>query len=291
MKGSRKSNVLSLLHMGTHRRSPSSRSIRASVVFASVLLLSGIVFVPSASAGAPPPVVPPFARVLGRTYGQWSAAQWAWELGAPNNPASQVVNPNPGTAASPTAVDCSIGNRGHVWFLAGTTYAQPFSTAFRSCAIPAGVFLFFPVVDAWADDANCPGFPPLPYTGAELKSFVQQQTDTIVAGSMSVTIDGKTVRGLTDSTTAFRAHANGFSYSVGADNALGTLLCGAPFPAGPVPPTPPGAFADGVYIMVPPLSVGTHHLHWTGAESGAPGSPFFGPASQDISYTIHVSPH
>ncbi len=49
---------------------------------------------------------------------------------------------------------------------------------------------------------------------------------------------------------------------------------------GTSPPRPPGAYADGVYIMLDPLSVGIHHI--TFAATGS-GTQTFGPASQNLS--------
>src|SRR5262249_47152462 len=91
---------------------------------------------------------------------------------------------------------------------------------------------------------------------------------------------GSSVPGLTDSTTAFRVQANGFSYTLPGNNALGPAFCGEPFSAGTTPPSP-GAFADGVYVMLPPLSVGTHHLAFTAALSGV--------GTSDVNYTITVA--
>lgn len=234
-------------------------------------------------------VVPPWLTVRGRTYSQWSAAQWRWELEQPNVTDSPVVDPNPGTATQPEPVDCTLGQSGKVWFLAGITFLQGYSAAYRSCSIPARVYLFFPVIDTWADDLNCPGLPPFTSTGKQLRKEVQQQTDTIEPKSMSVTVDGRAVKGLTNSTTAYRAAADGFSYRLPANNALSQFCSGPPpnpFPVGTSPPNPPGAYADGVYIMVAPLSVGVHHISFAAAESGTPP---FGAATQNVSYTITVT--
>jgi hypothetical protein len=87
---------------------------------------------------------------------------------------------------------------------------------------------------------------------------------------MSVTIDGRSVAGLQDSSTAYRAAADGFFYTLPAKSALSTVFCSfpnTPFPVGTMPP-PPGAFADGVYIMLAPLSVGVHHLSFAAQEAG-----------------------
>jgi hypothetical protein len=231
-------------------------------------------------------VIPPNARIDGLTYGQWSARQWTWELTAPNDPAHQVVDPNPGTAAQPERVDCSLGQQGNVWFLAGTTYAQHFSTAYRACRVPVGKFLYFPLIDVWGDNLSCPGSPNTTLTAAELQSLLAEQTDNIVPGSLHASVDGQAVANLHDASTPFRAQASGFSYTLPANNAVGPIVCGVSFPAGTMPP-PPGAFADGVYVMLPPLAVGTHHIDFGGAESGGPIGTF----SQEIHYTITVTPH
>jgi hypothetical protein len=104
----------------------------------------------------------------------------------------------------------------------------------------------------------------------------------MVPGSMSVTIDGRSVQGLSDSSTAYRATVGRFSYTLPPNNALSAFCPGNPLPAGTMPP-PPGAYADGVYIMLAPLSPGTHRLSFTAAESA-------GSISENVSYTITVKP-
>jgi hypothetical protein len=234
---------------------------------------------PAAAGAAAPGILPPQASVGGRTYSQWSAAWWQWQLGSQNVPTNPSADPKPGTSAQPEAVDCHLGQTGQVWFLAGISFAQSFTTTYRSCSVPAGVFLFFPVFDAWNDNLNCPGLPPLPNTARQLAQNVRQQVDAIDPGTMSVTIDGANVPGLRDSSTAFRAAARGFSYTL-PDNNLLSPFCATPFPAGTTPPRP-GAFADGVYILRAPLPVGVHQLHWT-AQAGK------GAIVQDVNYTITV---
>ena len=70
-----------------------------------------------------------------------------------------------------------------------------------------------------------------------------------------------------------------------ADNALSAFCPGDPFPAGTSPPSP-GAYADGVYIMLAPLAAGVHHISFAGAESG---TPVFGAFGENVTYTITVT--
>jgi hypothetical protein len=262
----------------------------AAIISAALLAAAGIGAAPSAalaqSTRPTPGVLPPWANAFGRSYSQWSAAQWQWTLQQPNVPQSPAADPNPGTPSQPQAVDCTLGQSGKVWFLAGTTPVQPYSVAYRSCSIPTGVALFFPVIDSWNDNLSCPSQPPGTLTADQLRQNVQQQTESIVSGSMSVTIDGRSVQGLSDSSTAYRAAAGGFFYTLPGNSWLSAAFCsGDPIPAGTMPP-PPGVYADGVYIMLAPLSPGTHHLNFAGVASGGP----FGAASENVSYTIVVTP-
>lgn len=262
---------------------------RMAAVGAIAVFTVSVAASPAVADGTAPPtpgVVSPSATVQGRTYAQWSAAQWQWTIEQKNVADSPVVDPNPGTPSQPEPVDCALGQTGTVWFLAGTTFLQGYSTAYRSCSVPADVYLFFPVIDVWNDNLNCPGAPSFTLSGQRLRQLAQQQTDTIVNKSMSVTVDGTVVNGLTNSTTAYRAAANGFSYALPADNALSAFCPGNPWPAGTSPPSPPGAYADGVYIMLAPLAVGVHHISFAAAESG---TPTFGPSSQNVTYTITVT--
>jgi hypothetical protein len=239
---------------------------------------------PAGAANGSAAVVPPQAKVAGRSYGQWSARQWAWEIEAPNDPTHQAVDPNPGTPSTPEPVNCALGQTGNVWFLAGTTYAQAPVPTYRSCTVPSGKLLFFPLIDSWVDNLNCPPGPPFTFTADELRAIVTAQADSIVAGSLHASVDGRAVQGLDDSGSAFRAQADGFSYALPANNALGIVFCGAPLPEGTTPP-PPGAFADGVYVMLPPLAAGTHQIDFGGSEGTGAAA-----ITQDVHYTITVGP-
>jgi hypothetical protein len=113
---------------------------------------------------------------------------------------------------------------------------------------------------------------------------------------MTATIDGVSVSGLANGKSIYRAPSPWFSYTLPADN-IGQFF-GCDFPAGTTPPTVDGhagATADGVYLMLAPLSPGTHVIHF-GGETNIPASPPpaapSGPLDfvQNINYTITVVP-
>src|SRR5437867_9117304 len=63
---------------------------------------------------------------------QW----WQWALSLPPS-----VNPQTDT----TGEDCVVGQRGSTWFLAGVFGG---GTASRTCSIPQGTTLFFPIINS-----------------------------------------------------------------------------------------------------------------------------------------------
>ncbi|PYJ19840.1 MAG: hypothetical protein DME99_11560, partial [Verrucomicrobia bacterium] len=106
-----------------------------------------------------PRVIPPHGRPYGLSYGEWGAQWWRW---AYSFPAAQFPPLQAGE------VDCSLGQSGSVWFLAGTAGQGPVT---RSCTIPAGKALFFPII-SYLNDYPCPdpNFQPPP--GQTLEEFL-----------------------------------------------------------------------------------------------------------------------
>jgi hypothetical protein len=221
-----------------------------------------------------PGVIPPSAMPDGRSYDGWSAAWWQWAFGLKVHDKNSVIVDPAFVQNGP--VDCSYGQTGHVWFLAGT-FNLPHAN--RSCAVPSGTMLF-PVIANFECDNVAP--VPTSFTAEQLKSICDSEMDSV--SSMAVTVDGVPVSGLSVSPPEpyrgpYRTQAGPFSYTLPADNIYAEV--GQVIPPGIYPnPQPPGAFATGVYLMLAPLSVGRHTLHWTAEIAGSP--------NQDITYAITV---
>lgn len=235
-------------------------------------------------------VLPPSGAAHGATYSAWSARWWQWAYQTPvHGPAGQLTPflVADRTDGQPVAVDCSYGQSGRVWFLAGTyqpSYPNGATTpsyiANRSCTVPAGTTLFFPIINSQWDNINFVGSPPGTLSEQQLRAIAKGDIDGVT--TMSATLDGHPVAGLdSPQTTAYRVASPLFHYTLPDDNLL-TAAYGAPV-AGSVPP--PGAVADGIYLLVAPPSAGQHILHWQASallpESGA----FY----QDITYRITVA--
>jgi hypothetical protein len=196
-----------------------------------------------------PGILPPGSSPYGATYADWSVRwwQWVWSQAATNSPIADTG-------------DCSAGQSGPVWFLAGAFVSTPLT---RTCTVPAGKALFFPIYNAWADNTWCPEWTT--YTLEELIGFTQWYMENV--GAVACTIDGKPVKGLDPvATSAYRVGPQVFSYTLGPNNLLANYL--GPLWAVDLTCLADGttvfpAAEDGVYLMLAPLSAGQHTIHFT----------------------------
>jgi hypothetical protein len=206
-----------------------------------------------------PGVIPPNAKAYGMTYGEWSAKWWQWAYSLP-------VGQNPFFDENGSCANGANGQLGPVWFLTGVINDS--GTAVRNCIVPAGKALFFPVLNA--EGATLEGNGS---TEAELREF-----PTYVIGlvtNLAAEIDGVSLGNLQD----YRAASPLFTYGPLPDNNV-LQLFGYDAPAGATSL----AAADGFYLMVAPLSVGEHTIHFTGTV----GDPIN--FTLDITYNLTVAP-
>ena len=172
--------------------------------------------------------------LLAGTTAQW----WQYALSIPTS-----VNP----LLDPTGADCMVGQRDPIWFLAGIF---PGGTATRTCAVPAGEWLFFPVINSV--QINAPGVcgQTDSLNATQLRSLAAPLIDS--ATNMYVKVDGKSVKSL------IRIKSDVFATTFPADNIFNNP-CGGP---GTVPA---GIYStsvdDGYYVLLKPLNSGSHTLH------------------------------
>jgi hypothetical protein len=158
----------------------------------------------------------------------------------------------------PTGQKCVVGQHGPVWFLAGT-FGGPVT---RSCSIPEGKAVFFPVINQV--DINVSN-----QTAEELRAEIAPCIDAVT--TISVEVDGEPLERVDKS----RVQSIAFEVTVPENVFL------APGTYSPV-------IDDGFYVMLKPLSVGEHTLHIIGARQGCPFSP--DPFSLDVTYKLTVVP-
>jgi hypothetical protein len=211
-----------------------------------------LAFASTGLAGGPKPhPMPVQSHVFGKTYAEWSAAWWRWALSIPFD-----HHPLTDTA------DCSTGQKGHVWFLGGSFVS---GTVDRECTVPAGKALFFPILNA-----ECSTVEPPPFYGsneAELRACAKSFVDPAV--DLFAEIDGVPVQKLGQ----YRTQSPLFTFTAPEPNVL--------FVPGPVTGQ---SVSDGYYLLLPPLPVGKHTLHFGGT------FPQFGPFTIDVTYHLTVVP-
>jgi len=186
------------------------------------------------------PLVPPTEKVAGLSQEAWSREWWQW-AGSFERSGSPV--------ADRTGERCGLAQSGAVWFLAGTYGTK---RTIRTCTIPAGKHLFFPLINYVVGPRYVGS-----HTCDHAKATAASMTDG--ATSLVLELDGKLFKDVSTHRQATRECFD-LAERVG----------------GGVAPTA----ANGYYIMLRPLSRGTHTLNFGGV---LPGD-----MSQAVTYTLHV---
>jgi hypothetical protein len=209
-------------------------------------------------------VIMPISRVFAQSFEQLSAEWWQWALSIPTS-----VNPQ----TDPTGKNAVVGQRGSIWFLAGVFGGGP---ATRTCSVPQGTALFFPVINGIGiNTPNVCGQNETPLTVSEVRAMAADQ----IAGAtnLSVTLDGKPIKNLQPpvQSTVFAValpEDNVFDKPC-EDGGLGNVPAGIYSPAA----------GDGFYVLLDPLPVGPHALHF---HAKGPHQK----SAVDVTYNITVVP-
>lgn len=189
---------------------------------------------------------------FGQTYGQWAADWWTWEFTKPADLTSQI-----GAASGP-------GNSGgNVWFPDAVFSSSGAVT--RDFTVPAGTAIFMPIVNA--SYIQFPTDDPQ-LTIDQMRAISKDAVDSMT--NVSASIDGVAVSNI----AAQRVQSPVFQFTNVPADSLGA--------ADGVTPGSVGV-DDGYYLMLSPLSVGTHTIHVTGASAELG-------FSADVTVNITVTP-
>jgi hypothetical protein len=188
-------------------------------------------------------------------------AQW-WQY-AISVPAS--VNP----LTDPTGDHCMVGQRDPIWFLAGTFPVG--KTVTRTCTVPAGEWLFFPVINNVQINVPKVCGQTGSLNAAQLRALAAPFIDA--ATNMSVQVDSKNISNL------MRIKSDAFATTIPEDNIFNLPdECGpGAVSAGVYSPS----VDDGYYVLLKPLSVGIHTLHFHAESSGG--------FALDVTYNLIVT--
>jgi hypothetical protein len=223
-------------------------------------------------------IADPATAHYGKTYAEWASEWWKWVYGATwtANPLNDTTGANCRTGQDP-AVDGGVSRE--VFFLGGTFGGD----ATRACTIPAGKALFVPLYNYLAD--NCGVALADQMTTPELQSYITTNLDATSA--LALEVDGVSVGATVASFADYRTDIAQFTYSVPVDDNLYTQW-GMTF-SGTCDPS----FQAGYYVMLEPLSAGTHTIHFHAGAPGSPADPDAGvaagdPFSLDVTYNLTV---
>ncbi len=193
------------------------------------------------------------------------AAQWMqWTLSLPND-ANPVVDQ--------TGALCAVGQRGPIWFLAGTFFG---GTLTRTCTVPEGTTLFFPVINGFAINTPGCGQPDDLNTVKKLKQFYYAEVTEFVdqAHSVSATVNGLKIK-------TQRVESQPFAVTNPPGNIWGPDACGTGVPLVPGIYSP--GITDGYWAKIENLKA-----------SPNPYTIYFHAASgdtvEDITYSLTVTP-
>jgi hypothetical protein len=154
---------------------------------------------------------------------------------------------------------------GNVWFLAGTFVGA----VTRTCTVPHGKALFFPIVNAafGAAVGDCePTAPGVPCVVSVLRAAAEASMDSV---TLEASIDGVPLTNLND----HRVQSPVFSVTVPEDNLVG-ISSGTYTPM----------VSDGYWLMLAPLSAGTHTIHFKGVVTGGVFDGFV----SEVTYNLAV---
>ena len=167
------------------------------------------------AAAAKDHVVNPHTSYNGQTYAEWSAQwfQWVNSLPFTHHPLFDTA-------------DCSVGQRGDVWFIGGKLgAASPGLT--RNCTIPEGTALFLAIANSSYDNTACDGntIEPTTFSVDELRALAGQNLEGFLDEGQC-TIDGVPVKKLLGPDTEFRVQSPVFDYTVPSVDNLLVLING-----------------------------------------------------------------
>ena len=185
-------------------------------------------------------LVPPTEMVAGISQADWSRIWWQW-AGSFDQSGSPVSDKK-GTR-------CHLRQEGDVWFLAGT-YGS--GRTIRECKVPAGKHVFFPLINY----VVFPNTAGLQLSCEMAKSSAARSTDEV--SSLVLEVDGKLYKNLE---THRQAPKQCFDLAAEAGGGLSPTA------------------ANGYWVMLRPLSPGTHKINFGGQ------LPI---GSQAVTYTLHV---
>lgn len=200
--------------------------------FLALLAATALAISTPLSASAAPAAAP--------TYGSLAAKWWIWA-------GSQPVPTNP--LVDKTGKDCANGQTGNIWFLAGAIGGGDIT---RTCTLPAGSDLFFPLINVVDIEAKADNRTP-----GDVRRILASVDVRNSTSNLTVTFDGKAI-----GPDVIRYEESPmFALTLPKNNIFSA-------PAGDYDP----CGDNGYYGLIRGATPGVHTLNFTGAYDGRLGS-------------------
>jgi hypothetical protein len=132
---------------------------------------------------------------------------------------------------------------GKVWFLASSFFGGTFE---RTCTVPTGKALFFPIIPAAFGAAVFDCEPTNPGVPCDVTALRTAAAESMQPVTLEVSIDGEALSNLGD----YEVQSPVFSVTLPEGNVAGV-------PSGTYTPM----VSDGYWLMLAPLSAGEHTIH------------------------------
>lgn len=173
----------------------------------------------------------PYESPFGVSYGQWTVRWWQWAHSSPTN-----LNP----VLDSTGANAAVNQTGPVWFIAGTFGEK--QTAKRSCSIPSGKAILFPVINYEMNELENLSIK----AGPDLIKHVKEDIDDIVTKEAKV--DNELI-------PIYRVQSDPeiFNLYINDNNSMG-IVGGTT-----------EAAADGYWVFLKPLALGHHRIFFRGS--------------------------
>lgn len=208
-------------------------------------------------------ILDPAQPHYGKTHAEWGAAWWKWnyENPGPKHPLGDT-----------TGADCDVNQPAEVFYLVGSLGGA----VTRTCTVPKGKALFFPLINVAADNAGVPVADQM--TEEQLKEFAGGAMDVVT--SIQLELDGKSAGATLADYSEYLGALTPFSYTVPdtADNFYRKVF-GLDF-AGKVD----SAYTRGYWMMIAPPAAGAHTIHLK-ARAEPPGSD---PFELEVTYNLTI---
>jgi hypothetical protein len=171
------------------------------------------------------------SKPYGQSYVKWTEKWWQWAFSIPKDQSPLIDK---------TGENCSNGQEGPVWYLAGTT--TDISNAQRRCIVPYGKSILFPIIVSQFSRSEMPTMDRV--------SLVRYTAEDINQTSLlQVTVDGVTL----DHLSKHRIQSY-FKLDLIDGNIWD------------IPSGPTWAASDGFWVFLRPLTKGKHTISFHGVE-------------------------